>query len=77
MPQDCYVSLFHRDEATAVTIADDYWPLQIGRVLNYQRLNSLCIRPLDGEVSFLKEATTKLLHLKLISCSYDPEVYNY
>ena len=67
-------STFYRDEPTAITIIDNHSPFYIDTVLNYQRLNSLCIRPPD-EASFLMMTANKLLHLKLISCSYDPKVF--
>jgi len=73
IPHAGHYSTFYRDEPTAITIIDNQSPFYIDTVLNYQRLNSLCIRPPD-EACFLMMAANKLLQLKLVSCSYDPEV---
>ncbi len=55
-------------------IVDENWSDDI---LKYHRMESVTIRPTGTSVvdgRFLREAITAFLDLKLISCSYDPEV---
>lgn len=61
---------FYSYESTAATITGDF---RLDDILGYEGLHSVCVRPPDKSC-FLMEATTSLLQLKLISCSYDPKV---
>ena len=67
---DHYPGYNYSYRSTAATITGDRWR---DGILDYEGLHSLCVRPPD-ESCFLMEATTSLLQLKLISCSYDPKV---